>query len=90
MHGQDRHPVQLYETFLLFLLSIILWKFAIIKNKKTVWLSYLGGYGLIRIITESFRGDIIRGFYGPLSTSQWVSVAMIMAAVILTFKIKKD
>lgn len=90
MHGQDRHPVQLYETFLLFLLSIILWKFANIKNKKAVWLSYLGGYGLIRIITESFRGDIIRGFYGPLSTSQWVSVAMILGAIVLTFKIKKN
>lgn len=89
MHGQNRHPVQIYETLLLVVLSFILWKYTTLKNKKAVWLSYLGGYGLIRIITESFRGDIIRGFYGPLSTSQWVSVAMIFVAIALAIKIKK-
>lgn len=86
MHGHMLHPVQLYETFLLLLLAIPLWRFAIAQKATLSWLTYLGGYGVIRIITEEYRGDIVRGFYGPFSTSQWVSIAMITTAIILGIK----
>lgn len=89
MHGHLLHPVQLYESFLLFGLTAILWQQVVNKKTKQAWLSYLAGYGLIRIITESFRGDIVRGFYGPLSTSQWVSVAMITIAIVFALKKKE-
>ncbi len=86
MHGHMLHPVQLYESFLLVLLTVILWRFVVKRKTQAAWLTYLGGYGTIRLITENFRGDIVRGFYGPLSTSQWVSVAMILLAVIVAIK----
>lgn len=86
MHGHMLHPVQLYESILLIILAIPLWKLTIKKRAMVTWCTYLGGYGLIRLITEDFRGDIIRGFYGPLSTSQWVSVGMISIAMILAVK----
>lgn len=81
MHGHMLHPVQMYESLLLFILTIFLWRLVIRKKMQAAWLTYLGGYGVIRLITEDFRGDIVRGFYGPLSTSQWVSVAMIFVAI---------
>lgn len=87
MHGHMLHPVQLYETFLLLALAFPLWKLAVKKKAMATWLTYLGGYGIIRLITEDFRGDIVRGFYGPLSTSQWVSVAMIVVAIGLGVKL---
>lgn len=86
MHGKMLHPVQLYEALLLIILSTLLWYLVINKKIQNVWATYLSGYGLIRIITEEFRGDIVRGFYGPLSTSQWISVAMIIAGLIILVK----
>jgi phosphatidylglycerol:prolipoprotein diacylglycerol transferase len=42
---------------------------------------YLILYPAGRFILEFFRGDEYRGFWGPLSTSQWISLFAIIAAV---------
>jgi phosphatidylglycerol:prolipoprotein diacylglycerol transferase len=42
---------------------------------------YLILYPAGRFVLEFFRGDEYRGFWGPLSTSQWISLFVITAAV---------
>lgn len=77
LHGQLRHPVQIYESILLFVLSI--WLFKRYKQKQTIFLEYLLSYGVIRFILEFFRGDEIRGVYlFGLSTSQIISLIVII------------
>lgn len=80
LRGQPIHPVQLYESFSLFLMAgILAWLVRAQKTKPgTVTLVYVGGYALIRFVLEFFRGDQSRGFvaWGLLSTSQ--SIALIL------------
>ncbi|MBS5450583.1 MAG: prolipoprotein diacylglyceryl transferase [Coriobacteriia bacterium] len=40
-------------------------------------------YGCVRFVDEFWRGDAYRGFLGPFSTSQWISLLVIVASVIL-------
>lgn len=44
---------------------------------------YFISYGIFRFVNEFFRGDEIRGIFGGVSTSQWVSLALIPIGVIL-------
>ena len=34
-------------------------------------------YGILRFVDEFFRGDSIRGIWGPFSTSQYISLFII-------------
>ena len=43
---------------------------------------YLIIYGVERFLLEFIRGDEIRGFLGSLSTSQWISLGLIVLAVV--------
>ena len=43
--------------------------------------AYLLLYAPVRFALEFFRGDPARGFLGPLSTSQWLSLAAAGAAL---------
>lgn len=71
-------PIQLYEavgnTFIFICLIIFQ-----AKNKK--YFKSLGMYfvmyGVLRFILEFFRGDAVRGIWGPFSTSQWISLMII-------------
>lgn len=73
MHGEYRHPVQLYEA--LILIGIFLYLRKRYKNQKTIFLPYLSLYFVSRFILEFFRGDKIRGiFLWGLSTSQIISL----------------
>jgi phosphatidylglycerol:prolipoprotein diacylglycerol transferase len=80
LKGKPLHPVQLYESFLLFMLAgLMAW--LIYKRKLAnglVALLYLTGYAGIRFITEIFRGDSDRGFVlgGWLSLSQGIALAL--------------
>lgn len=55
------------------------------KNKKPgkVFGLYLIMYSIGRFILEFFRGDEIRGIYGPLSTSQWISIPLLIVGIIV-------
>ncbi len=90
LHGAFRHPVQLYEAIILIIFGIFLYK----KINKTlrpkqVVLYYFVFYALIRFVLEFFRGDKIRGLYFGLSTSQLVSIAVIILAIIFVPKISE-
>lgn len=91
--GIPLHPTQLYESFSLFILFVVLIR--VFKKRAfdgQVTLTYWLSYSVIRSIIEVFRGDSIRGFVieGWVSTSQFVSAFVFMASLgILIYKIKK-
>lgn len=88
MHGMRVHPVQLYESFGLLLLGYLSLKW--INNKKEniyVITHYLLFYSLLRFVVEFFRGDRIRGVYwSALSTSQLISLALFLMALVVKIK----
>lgn len=74
-------PVQLYESAM----NLVLFIFLLIYEKankgrekcyQAVGL-YLIPYGTFRFIIEFFRGDAVRGIFGGLSTSQWISLLVV-------------
>ncbi len=77
-------PVQLIEAFFNFLFSIILIIY-INKYKGEKGLSlYLLLYGITRFILEFFRFDNAeRGIYFSLSTSQYISIAIVFGLIIV-------
>lgn len=80
IHGENRHPVQLYEASLLFLLTFYLYRKYL--EGKSLILRYFVAYAVIRFILEYFRGDEIRGNLALLSTSQWVSILIILISFV--------
>ena len=88
--GIPRLPTQLFESAFLFLLTVVL--VMILKKKKPFgvvggW--YMVLYGVWRFIIEFFRGDEERGFVGPLSTSQFIGIFIVLAGVALLVLVKK-
>ena len=80
--GVPLFPIQLLET----LLNLILFAVLMLVDKKTfgkkprmfIPCLYGIGYGVIRFILEYFRYDSIRGFLFGLSTSQWISILIVV------------
>lgn len=90
-NGVTRLPIQLFESagdLIIFAVLLVL------SNRKlrkgTLFMLYLLLYGILRFTTEFFRGDEIRGFLFGISTSQWISMILIVvsAAVFITQYIK--
>ena len=77
-------PAQLISSVLDFLLCFILLRISSHKNKDgvvTLW--YLILYSTGRFFVEFLRGDIERGSVGVISTSQFISILIFAAALIL-------
>jgi phosphatidylglycerol:prolipoprotein diacylglycerol transferase len=53
-----------------------------LRLKGNLLFLYFVFYPIGRFILEFFRGDAYRGIWGPLSTSQWISLFAITAAVL--------
>ena len=92
--GVSLLPVQLFESAACLIIFVIL----MIVSSKTVsrYLTtflYCIMYGVTRFVLEFFRYDSIRGSAFGLSTSQWISLLMIVsacaAAVIVEGKMKR-
>ncbi len=83
-------PTQLIESGANLLLFAALLFFTRKRRYKfTALFVYLIAYGVERFLIEFLRGDEIRGIYGGLSTSQWISLALIAvssAALVITLK----
>lgn len=92
------HPVQLYESFLNFLLFAFLY-FVVRKKKKfdgQIVALYMIGYGIIRFHDEYYRGDPGRGWiikgdsiWTSLSTPQFISLLLIVSGIFLYLIRKK-
>lgn len=75
-------PVQLIEAIFEFAFWLILFIITIRKSAglRPFSLSkmYFGMYATIRFFVEFYRGDVARGFVGILSTSQFISLIIIL------------
>ncbi len=72
-------PIQLLEAAALTMLFIAL-LVTYLKGAPagTATLMYLIGYAVMRFVLEFFRGDAVRGIGLSLSTSQWISIGLIL------------
>lgn len=81
--GVPLHPSPLYEVVLElgnFALCLLWWR----HGEPPAWavvFTWVGLYGVERFVLEFFRGDP-RGTLWGLSTSQWLTAAMVLAAAI--------
>ena len=77
--GTPLVPVQLYEALFEFLMVPVL--LLIIKLKPALSAKllaiYCAAYAVFRFVLEFWRADDVRGIWGPLSTSQWISLLLI-------------
>ena len=83
-NGVPLVPTQLISSaadFLLFFVLIILAKR--VKKDGVIAGLYLIFYSIGRYIIEMFRGDLIRGSVGEFSTSQFISIFILLAGIVL-------
>ena len=80
--GISLFPIQLVEAMLLFILSLVLLFLEVSKKRKDIVEIYLIGYGTMRFFLEYLRYDEIRGKIGIFSTSQWISIFLIIGGII--------
>lgn len=85
-------PIQLVESACNIVVFIILILYVGKQLKRgSVLFLYMILYGIERFVLEYFRYDEIRGIFLGLSTSQWISIAMvIIGAVGLAMTYKRD
>lgn len=83
LHDHYRHPTQLLEALSLIAIGTYLFKSK--KNKLLLVSHYLISYGVIRIVIEALRGDVVRGLWGPFTPSQWISILLISSGLTLIF-----
>lgn len=88
--GVPLFPVQLLEAGLLFVLFLSL-IFVYFKGKKLGECTavYLYAYSVIRFILEYFRGDKERGSLLAFSTSQIISILIIIAVTVVVLIMRK-
>ena len=81
--GQPLHPTQLYMSLNAFAIFVIL--SLVLRRRKfegQVFYLCLILYAISRSTIEFFRGDNEdRVYFGPLSTSQWISIAVALFAI---------
>lgn len=86
-----RFPVQLLESLcniLIFIILIIAQKK--VKNVYLLLSIYLLLYSITRFFDEFLRGDVDRGVFGKMSTSQIISIFVFAFSVFLIFKVRKQ
>ena len=81
--GVPVFPIQLVESACNIVVFIILILYTA-KNmkKRSVLFLYMILYGIERFILEFFRGDLERGVANGLSTSQWISIAIVLGGIL--------
>lgn len=85
-----RFPVQLVEAIFNLILFLILYRLVSKhKYKGQVLPIYLVSYAIARFLLEFLRGDEIRGHLGVLSTSQIISILILIAVTVYEIIYKK-
>ena len=87
-----RFPTQLVETSVNLVLFICLYLYVRTgkaKGEKAIGI-YLIVYSTMRFCLEFVRGDVVRGVFNGLSTSQWISLALLPLGIFLIVKKFKD
>jgi len=78
-------PIQIVESVFEFIMFFILKR---MKEQNRIFKMYLVCYSCFRFCAEFFRGDIIRGVWFGFSTSQWISIIIILYLMIAFYKKK--
>ena len=79
----SRFPVQPLEALIeLAVFVALLIIYLKTENRYSITCIYLTAYSIVRFLDEFLRGDNVRGLWGPLSTSQWISLAILIVTVI--------
>ncbi|WP_052446891.1 prolipoprotein diacylglyceryl transferase [Candidatus Soleaferrea massiliensis] len=82
INGVVRIPIQLIEALCnLCIFFVLLVLFSKRRQKGCLLYIYMIIYSAVRFVLEFYRGDVIRGFIGGLSTSQWISIVLLIFAV---------
>lgn len=84
-------PMQVLEAicnFIIFIVLLVTYK-KFLGTYKTVGL-YLVLYSIVRFTLEFFRGDLIRGIYFSLSTSQWISIVLFIIGIAIFVRESKN
>lgn len=90
-NGVPLLPVQLIEAgcnLLLFFILLITEHF--LQRKELNLFIYMISYAVIRFILEFFRGDLIRGLWLGLSTSQWIAMFTVVISVVFVIRYIKQ
>ena len=89
-NGIPYFPVQLLGSVLEFLLFLVLILYERKHHKHGKSLRfYLFVYATGRFLIEFLRGDTVRGIWFGLSTSQWISLAVILVIIIRSLSFMK-
>lgn len=83
--GVSLFPVQLAESMCLFAISLLIYLLQTRAGWQYTIETYLVLYAIVRFVLENLRYDSIRGIYGGLSTSQWISIGMLAAGFLIGF-----
>lgn len=86
-HGIPVYPTQLMEA----LNGLIIFTVLLIYRRKPHKIGmpsaiFLFIYSTLRFLVEFLRGDPERGFFGPLSTSQWISLFLFALGIVLSLR----
>ncbi len=81
--GVALFPVQAVEAVGLLLLAVALFILDYAFEKKYTVYLYLIAYSALRFVLEFYRYDAVRGLWGGLSTSQWISLIIVVAMALL-------
>lgn len=88
--GVALHPVPLYEAMLeLGNAALLLWAFRRQCCARTMLAAWLALYGCQRFALEFLRGDE-RGLWWGISTSQWLCMLMLLAAIALIARVPRQ
>ncbi|HHU54128.1 MAG TPA: prolipoprotein diacylglyceryl transferase [Clostridiaceae bacterium] len=88
--GIKLFPTQLLEAIYCFFIFIVLFTlFKKIKNGYKLISIYILFYSPFRFLIEFVRGDIQRGFIGIISTSQFISILLMIITGIIYKKYQK-
>lgn len=91
-HGVALFPVQLLEALLnLMIFGLLLWYARKPRGRGRVIGLYMSTYAVMRFLLEFLRFDAERGGFWGLSTSQWISLALLPVGLylLLNHKFKK-
>ncbi len=79
--GISLFPIQLVEAVCLLMISIVILILQLKKNISYTLEIYIISYAILRFVLEYFRYDEARGGFLMFSTSQWISIILVVIGV---------